>query len=96
MSYHVLVAEAERLLDQDFLDPDEVRELAVRVREHPPTDPEVGRTLLGVIETLTRRTASELQLLERAMKEATASKKALQGYGHAKPSRTRQRANKVV
>lgn len=96
MSTHPLVEEAQRLLDQDQLDPDEIVELSRRVREHPPTDPASGRSLLTMIETLVRRTAHELQALEQALKTASASKKALSGYGHLKAPRKNQRANKVV
>ncbi len=94
--FHPLVAEAERLLDQDRLDPDEVVELARQVQRRPPDDPEVGRTLLTLVDTLTRRAAAELEEIERALKNAATSKKALSGYGFVKPNRKNQRANKVV
>jgi len=93
---HPLVAEAERLLDLDPLDPDEVIELARRVRSHPPTGEAERRALLAAIETLSRRAATELQTLEKALKQATATKQALSGYGYVKPERKNQRANKVV
>ena len=96
MSPHPLVMEAERLLDQDHLDPDEVVELARRVRSHPPEDTVSGRSLLALIDTLTRRAAVELQTMETALKQASASRKALSKYGYLSPATKNQRANKVV
>ena len=96
MSAHPLVFEAERLLDQEPLDPSDIVDLARRCRTHPPDDPAAGRVLLSLIETLTRRAAAELQSMERSLKQSSVAKKALSGYGSVKPQKRNQHANKVV
>ncbi|MEN0065234.1 MAG: hypothetical protein AAGA48_24025 [Myxococcota bacterium] len=96
MNPHPLVAEAKRLLDQEHLDPDELNELSQQVRTKPPTEPDTARALLALIETLSQRVSTELDVLGHALKEAAASKKALAGYGFVKPTVKNQHANKVV
>lgn len=90
-----LLWEAERLIDADEFDPDEVIELARRVRTTPPTDPEVGKALMACLDVLSHRTATHLEQLRTALDQAQASRRALSGYGYVKGERQRQRANKV-
>ena len=90
------VEQIEALLASDRpLSPDQIADLAQRIRADPPARMEDGAELIEAMEALIARSRGQLSDLGTALRRTTKGRRALQGYGSLKATRLSQRTNRV-